>query len=87
MEKVSEECGGRNKFEGGNKVFIFVSISIEVGLQLGRREWATIGSKLELRLHTIMQREYQDTIRVKVREEEFGETSRGTIMKVLDNGK
>ena len=88
MEKVSEECGGRNKFESRDEVFIFVSIAAEVGLQLGSREWATIGCKLELCLHTIMQREDRDTVGVKVREEEFGEAPRGsTIMKVLDNAK
>ena len=43
LEKVSKECGGRYKFESRDEVLIFVSIAAEVGLQLGSREWATIG--------------------------------------------
>ena len=88
LEKVSKECGGRYEFESRDEILIFVSIAAEVGLQLGSREWATIGRKLELCLHTIVQREDWDTVGVKVGEEEFGEAPRSsTIMKVLHNSK
>ena len=68
LEEVSKECGGRDEFESRDEILIFVSISSEVGLQLGSRKWATVGRKLELCLHTIMQREDWDTVRVKVGE-------------------
>ena len=68
LEEVSEECGGRYEFESIDKILIFASISAEVGLQLGSRKWATVGRKLELCLHTIVQGEDWDTVSVKVGE-------------------
>ena len=41
--ELVEECGGRYEFESRDKILIFVSISAEVGLQLGSRKLATVG--------------------------------------------
>ena len=65
LEEVCKEGGGRDEFESRNKILIFVAISSEMGLELGSRKWATVGRKLELCLHTIMQREDRDTVCVK----------------------
>jgi len=88
LEKVGEECGGGYKFKGRDEVLIFMSVATKVRLQLRGGEWATIGCLLELRFHAIMQREDWYTVCVKVGEEKFGETPRGsTIMKMLDDAK
>ena len=88
LEKVRKEGGGRDEFESRNKILIFVTISAEMRLELGGRKWATVGRKLELCLHTIMQREDRDTVGVKEGEEKFGEAPRGgAIMEVLYNAK
>jgi len=68
LEEVSKEGGGRDEFESRNKIFIFVSISSKMRLKLGSREWTTVGRKLKLCLHTIMQREDWDTVCVKIGE-------------------
>ena len=64
LEEVCKEGGGGDEFESRNKILIFVAISAEVGLQLGSRKWATVGRKLELCLHTVVQREDWDTVKV-----------------------
>ena len=66
LEKVSEEGGGGDEFESGNKILIFMSVSSKMRLKLKSRKLATIGRELKLCLHAIMQCENRDTICVKI---------------------
>jgi len=66
LEEVSEEGGGGNEFESGNKILIFMSVSSKMRLKLKIRKLATIGRKLKLCLNAIMQCENRDTICVEI---------------------